>query len=92
MIPSFPAYCLTTCQTTFSLIPLPKGARLTDAPQHPPASDAGCKGPLINHALYPIWDRYSSDVPTLADEVYDSPVFIATLEVTKIKFDEFAAT
>jgi hypothetical protein len=31
-------------------------------------------------------------VPTFADEVYDSPVFIATLEVTKVKFDEFAAT
>jgi hypothetical protein len=25
MFPGFPAYCLTTCQTTFSLIPLPQG-------------------------------------------------------------------
>jgi hypothetical protein len=31
-------------------------------------------------------------VPTFAYEVYDSPMFIATLEVTKVKFDEFAAT
>jgi hypothetical protein len=64
----------------------------TNAPQHPSASDAGSEGPLINHALYPIWDRHSSDVPTFAYEVYDSPMFIATLEVTKVKFDEFAAT
>ena len=70
----------------------PSRARLTNAPQHPSTSDAGCKGPLINHALYPIWNRHRSDVPSFADQVHDSPMFIATLEMTKVKFDTFATT
>jgi len=60
----------------------PSRTGLTNAPQHPSASDAGCLGPLINHALYPIWDRHGSDVASFADEVHDSPVFIAPLEMT----------
>jgi hypothetical protein len=64
----------------------PGRACLTNAPQHPSASDARCNGPLINHALYSIWDWHSSDVPSFADEVYDGPGFIAPLQVIEVKF------
>ena len=70
----------------------PSRARLTNATQHPSTNEAGCEGLLIDHTLYPIWDRHSSDVPSFADEVHDGPVFIPTLEVTEVKFGEFPAT
>ena len=93
IVPELPSVLLNNLPDNFFADTIaPSRARLTNAPQHPSASDAGCKGPIIDDALYPIWDRHSSDVPSFADEVHDSPVFIATLEVTKVKFDEFAAT
>ena len=69
----------------------PSGTCLTNAPQHPSMGNPGSQRPCINHTLYPIWDWHSSDVPSFADEVHDGPVFIVTLEMTEVEFDEFAA-
>ena len=70
----------------------PSRARLTNATQHPSTNEAGCEGLLIDHTLYPIWDRHGSDVASFADEVHDSPMFIAPLEVAEVKFGKFPAT
>jgi len=92
-VPQFPSVLFDNLPDNFFADTIaPSRARLTNAPQHSSASDAGCKGPVINHALYPIWDRHSSDVPSFTDEVHDGPVFIARLEVTEVKFGEFPAT
>ena len=41
--------------------------------------DLGCRNPLIECRLDPLWNGHSADVPALADQVYDCPVTLADL-------------
>jgi len=92
LCPIFAAYCLTICQTTFSLIPWRQAVPVLQTHRKilPFVTPAARDHSSIT--LFTQSGTGSSDVPSFADEVHDSPVFIATLEVTKVKFDEFAAT
>jgi hypothetical protein len=59
-------------------------ARFTDASKHPSKGNASRAGPLINQLFGPVRNRNGSNVSTFSYEIYDSPVFIAPLQVAEI--------
>lgn len=52
-------------------------ARATHASENPATGQTGCRSPDIDGGLHPLWHRYGSNVPTLADPIHYGPVFLA---------------
>ena len=52
----------------------PGFAGATDTSKHPTGGQTSCHTPNIEHSLHPLWYRYGSNMPALADKIDDGPV------------------
>jgi hypothetical protein len=68
----------------------PGFSRATHAPKYLPCRAASQLAPLVNLLLHPVRHRNGADVPSLADQVYDSPMVFAALYVDQIQIFELA--
>jgi hypothetical protein len=88
-MPALLAYCLTTCQTTFSLNPLPQTVparvtRLNILPFEIPARVQ----PIVYEALHPVRHRNGPNIRGLADQVDDGPVVLPLLQVRHVQLND----
>ena len=56
-------------------------ASSTNTSKKPPATYAGCTGPLLNRPRHPIRNRHGSNVPTFSGQVDYGPVILSPLNV-----------
>lgn len=61
----------------------------TYSPEDYPTVDASGRGPLIDCAFRPHWNRNSTDVLPFANQIMDHPVFFAKLEVFRSESNQF---
>jgi hypothetical protein len=69
----------------------PVFADSTDASKQSPRRDAGGGDPEVNGRFDPVRHRYGSNMPALADEIDDGPMFLALLEVREVQVGQFTA-
>jgi hypothetical protein len=65
----------------------PDLAQPTYSPEDRPTVDASRRGPLIDCAFRPHWNRNRTDVLSFANQIGDHPVFFADLEIGTDHFD-----
>ena len=69
----------------------PHASGLVDGPEQRTVSDAGGILPLINSRFYPRRDWHRPDMPGLAQQVCDNPVFLAQLNGINAQREQLAA-
>jgi hypothetical protein len=81
LIPARVASAFTTCQIALGVMLSPRSCPADLLARRSPTVDASRRGPLIDCAFRPHWNRNRTDVLSFANQISDHPVFFANLEV-----------
>jgi len=68
----------------------PRASVSADAAKNSSVRDPRCRRPKVKRPFDPIGHGYGPDVSTLADEINDGPMFVATLDVIQAQLDQLA--
>jgi hypothetical protein len=68
----------------------PHAAGFVDCTEHAACADVRGGGPVIDRSLHPGWYWHGSDVPGLAAQVCDDPVFLPELDGLDPQGQEFS--
>jgi hypothetical protein len=65
-------------------------ARPADTSEQSSGRNPGCGYPQIDHRFNPSGHRDGPNVPSFADEINDSPMLFALLQMHKVQISQFA--